>query len=98
MRNAIVSTFDPETGSLLRQERLKDALGEYYASPVAGDGKVYLASMNGKLSVLKAGWDWQVLSKGELGETIVATPAISNGRIFVRTEGTLYVFAERPAP
>ena len=37
----ILSTFDPETGKLLREERLKEALGEYYASPVAGDGKVY---------------------------------------------------------
>jgi outer membrane protein assembly factor BamB len=93
VRNAIVSTFDPDTGLLLRQERLKDALGEYYASPIAGDGKIYLASLEGKVSVLRAGRDWQVLATGDLGETIVATPAISDGRIFVRTEKTLYAFS-----
>ena len=93
VRNAVVSTFDPETGLLLRQERLAQALGDYYASPVAGDGKIYLASLEGKVTVLKAGRDWEVLATADLGETIVATPAIADGRIFLRTEKTLYAFS-----
>jgi len=92
VRNAIVSTFDPETGKLLRQERLMGALGEYYASPVAGDGKIYLVSLEGKTTVLKAGSDWQVLSTGDLGEQVIATPAIAGGRVYIRTEGMLYGF------
>jgi len=40
----IVQTLEPSTGKLLKQGRLMKALDEYYASPVAGDGKVYMIS------------------------------------------------------
>ena len=92
VRNGIVFLFDPETGEILKQERLMGALGEYYASPVAGDGKIYLVSLEGKATVLEAGTDWQILSTGDMGEQVIATPAIADGRIFVRTEGMLYGF------
>jgi outer membrane protein assembly factor BamB len=95
INNAIVSTFDPESGKLLRQERIKNALGEYYASPVAADGKIYLVNIEGKVTVLKAGADWQVLSTGDLGEQTIATPAISDGRIYFRTSGTLFCFGSQ---
>ena len=92
VRNAIVSTFDPETGKRLRRERIMAALGDYYASPVAGDGKIYLTSLEGKVTVLKAGADWQILTTGDLGEQVIATPAIANGCIFFRTDRRLYGF------
>jgi len=95
VRSGIVTTVNPETGELLRQERLRDALGDYYASPVAGDGKIYLASLEGVVTVLEAGADWRVLSTGDLGEHIIATPAISGGRVFIRTAARLYCFASR---
>jgi outer membrane protein assembly factor BamB len=90
----ILSTFDPETGKLLREARVKEALGEYYASPVAGDGKLYLVNLEGKVSVLRAGADWEVISSGDLGEQVIATPAIADGRIYVRTDKTLWAFAK----
>jgi outer membrane protein assembly factor BamB len=95
IRNGIVTTFDPETGKPLRQERLKDAVGDYYASPVAGDGKIYFVNQEGKVTVLKAGADWQVLSIGDLDEQVIATPAIADGRIYIRTGGTLYSFGTK---
>jgi outer membrane protein assembly factor BamB len=98
VRNGSVSTFNASSGQLIGQQRLRDALGEYYASPVAGDGKIYLASLDGKMSVLRAGADWEVLSTSDLGEHIVATPAIAGGRVFVRTETTLYAFGGTRAP
>jgi outer membrane protein assembly factor BamB len=98
VRNGIVSTFDPDTGKLLRRERIENAIGDYYASPIAGDGKVYVASLDGKIAVLRAGADWRVLSVSDLGEPIVATPAIADGRVFVRTEAALYCFGGRPRP
>jgi hypothetical protein len=70
------------------------ALGEYYASPVAGDGKIYLVNLDGKTTVLKSGVDWEPLSTGDLGEQVIATPAIADSCIYIRTEGTLYGFGE----
>jgi outer membrane protein assembly factor BamB len=88
----ILSTFNPETGELQREERLKDAVGEYYAQPVAGDGKIYFINHDGKTSVIRAGAKWEMLSSGDLDEAVIATPAIAGSRIYVRTNGTLYCF------
>jgi len=92
IRSGIVSAFDPANGRLMRQDRLKDALGDYYASPVAGDGKIYLISLEGMATVLKAGVDWKVLATNDLGEQVLASPAIAGGGIYVRTQGTLFCF------
>lgn len=89
----IVTSLDPANGGLLKQGRSEKALGEYYASPVAADGKVFLLSEEGKMTVLKAGPQWEVLAVNDMGEECYATPAVSGGRIFVRTRGTLYAFA-----
>jgi outer membrane protein assembly factor BamB len=97
----IVTSIDPATGKILKQGRSERAGGEYYASPVAADGKVYLLNEEGKLSVLKAAPQWEVLSVNDLAEETHATPAISGGRIYVRTRSQLYSFASpataRPA-
>ena len=88
----IITALHPGTGRLLKEGRNREALGEYYASPVAADGKVFLASVEGKITVLKAGAQWQVLATNEIGEEVHATPALSEGRIYVRTRGALYCF------
>lgn len=88
----IITALDPATGRLLKQGRSPGALGEYYASPVAADGKVFLANTEGKLTVLKAGAEWEVLAVNDLNEEISATPALSGGRLYVRTRGALYCF------
>lgn len=89
----IVQTLDPASGKLLKQGRLTHALDEYYASPVAGDGKVYMISRGGKVSVLKGGAQWEVVAAGDLGEEVFATPAIADGHLWVRTAAALYDFA-----
>lgn len=93
IRSGIFASYDPETGKMLRQERLRNAPGDYYASPVAADRKIYLVNMKGNITILKAGADWRVLSTGDLGQQVIATPAIADGRIYVRTENTLYCFS-----
>jgi outer membrane protein assembly factor BamB len=90
----IVQTLDPATGKLLKQARLMHALDEYYASPVAGDGKVYMISRNGNVSVIEAGAEWKVAATGEFGEDVFATPAIADGHIWVRTATSLYDFTD----
>jgi outer membrane protein assembly factor BamB len=88
----IVTALDPATGQATKEGRSKDAPGDYTASPIAADGKVFLASVNGKVTVLKAGKEWEVLGVNDLGDEIHATPALSGGRLYVRTRGTLYCF------
>ena len=64
----------------------------FRASPVAGDGKIYFASSKGKLAVVEAGRDWKVLSVDDAQDEIWGTPAILDGRIYVRTQSALYCF------
>jgi outer membrane protein assembly factor BamB len=88
----IVTSLDAKTGEALKTGRSPDALGEYFASPVAADGKVFLANVEGKVTVLKAGAQWDVLGTNDLGEEIHATPALTGGRIYVRTKTSIYCF------
>jgi hypothetical protein len=62
---------------------------------VAGDGKIYFVNKDGKVTVVRAGADWQVLSTGDLDEQVIATPAISGGRVYMRTETKLYCFGPK---
>ncbi len=89
----IITSLDPATGEMLKQGRSPSALGEYYASPVAADGKVFLANTEGKITVLKAAAQWEVLSVNELGDEVNATPALSEGRLYIRTRGAVYCFS-----
>jgi hypothetical protein len=90
----ILTALQPRTGALLKQGRLHGALGDYYASPVAADGKLYVLSEEGKLTVIQAGGEWEILAVNELGEPAHATPAIADGKLYVRTHQTLYCFAK----
>jgi len=93
--DGILSTFDPETGKRLRQEKLSEAPGDYYASPIAGDDKLYLVSLKGKITVIKADPNWTILSTGDLGEEVIATPAIADEKIYIRSVNSLYCFANK---
>jgi outer membrane protein assembly factor BamB len=94
----IATSLDPLTGKVFKQERLKGALEQYYASPVAADGKVFMLSQGGKLSVLKAAANWEVLAVNDMEDECFATPAIADGRLYVRTRTTLYCFRKRDEP
>lgn len=87
----IVSCLDAGTGKLLKRGRASGR-GQYYSSPVYGDGKVFLISQRGEATVISAERDWKVLSTASFGEDAYATPAIVGGRVFLRTSGHLYCF------
>ncbi len=86
-----LSCLDAKDGKLLKRERLPGP-GNYYSSPVAGDGKIYLLSERGRLTVVSAVRDWQVLASSDFQEDGYATPALADGRIYLRTAGHLYCF------
>jgi len=89
--NGVLSAYDARTGQRLYQERLGGTGGSFSASPVAADGKIYLASEDGDVFVIKAGPTYELLATNSMGEALMATPAISEGLIIIR--GLKDVFA-----
>ncbi|MEQ8767246.1 MAG: PQQ-binding-like beta-propeller repeat protein [Planctomycetota bacterium] len=87
----ILTCLAAANGEVRYRERL-EAQGPYYASPVAGDGKIYLASARGEVTVLAAGETLDIVSTSDLGERLMATPALGRGEVFFRTEGHLIAF------
>jgi len=79
----VLTAVDAATGARVWQERVD---GVFSASPVAGAGHVYFVSENGDTVVVKAGRTPQVVARNPLGERAVASPAISNGQVFIRTD------------
>lgn len=90
--SGILLSFNPTTGELIKQGRLKGAIDKYFASPVGADGKVFLASQDGTVSVVAARGEWEILSVNPMGDEVFATPAIADGRIYLRTKSALYCF------
>ena len=89
----MLSSFDSKTGrAFYEQERVK-AAGSYYASPVAADGKIYLASLDGTVSVIRAGGDMpEILHQAKFGERITGSPALVGDTLYLRTQTQLYAF------
>ena len=77
---------------LLALPRITGAHGMHYSSPVGADGKVYTASEEGKVTVLKAGAQWEILQVNTMDDEIHSTPAIADGRLYLRTHSALYCF------
>ena len=92
--SGILISFDPATGIVIKQGRLHGAIDKYFSSPVAADDKVFLIGQGGQVSVLKAAGDWEVLAVNELDDECFATPAIADGRIYIRTRSALYCFGK----
>jgi outer membrane protein assembly factor BamB len=92
--SGILISFDPVTGNVIKQGRLMGAIDKYFASPVAADDKVYVIGEAGAVSVLKATGEWEVMAVNELDDEVFATPAIADGRIYIRTRSALYSFGK----
>jgi len=87
--NGIVTAYNPETGRRAFRGRVGTG-GAFSASPVAADGRLYFASEDGEIYVVTAGPGLAQIAKNDMKEVIMATPAISDGLIIVRTLGHLY--------
>jgi outer membrane protein assembly factor BamB len=83
--NGILTVFDAKTGERKYQERLAGGTSAFTASPIANDGKVYLANEDGQVFVIKAGPAYELVSLNDMGTSVLATPAISEGRLLFRT-------------
>ena len=87
--NGVLTAYDPQTGKRAFRGRVGTG-GAFSASPVGADGKLYIASEDGEVHVISATPDMKPIAKNDMKEVIMATPAISDGLIVVRTMGHLY--------
>ena len=92
----IVTCREAKTGKQVYKERLGGG-GGYTASPVAADGKVYFTGEEGVVRVVRAGPKFEVLAVNPLGDSCMATPAISDGMIFFRTQHYLFGVGRKEA-
>jgi len=90
--NGILSAYDLATGERFYRTRLEVGAG-FSASPIVSDGRIYLASEDGAVFVVRAGREFQSLARNDMGEPLMASPAVSEGTLFVR--GARHLFAIR---
>lgn len=96
--NGVLTVLDSTTGETAYKRRIGDTGGAYSASPIAADGRIYLTSEDGDIFVVRAGPEYELLATNRMGEVCLATPAISEGQIFVRTAGHLLALTDGIAP
>lgn len=89
-----VTIFNPADGAVIKEGRLTGGGSQFYSSPVGSDGKIWFISRGGKVSVVNADGTIDIQAISELKEECYATPAIAEGRMYVRTVGTLYCFGK----
>jgi outer membrane protein assembly factor BamB len=83
----IATCLKAATGEMVWQERVG---GNFSASPVAAEGRIYFVGDSGETTVIEAGSEFKVLAKNPLGEKVQASPAISQGHIIIRAEKNLF--------
>jgi outer membrane protein assembly factor BamB len=88
----VLTAIDAARGERIWQERVD---GVFSGSPVGGGGHVFFVSEDGDTVVVKAGRSPQIVGRNPLGERIIASPAIADGRIFIRTDDHLFAIGAR---
>jgi outer membrane protein assembly factor BamB len=90
----VLTGLDGQSGEVFKRARIKDATGQYYASPVSDGEVLVLANLEGRLSFVEAGRDFKTKSAIDFQEPILATPTLSQGKLFVRTATQLFCFGK----
>ncbi len=88
----LASCWEAKTGKVIWQERIA---GNYSAAPFAAEGRIYFLNEEGTTTVLKAGREFTPLATNALGETTLASAAVAEGAVFIRTAGNLFRIGER---
>ncbi|MFH1419048.1 MAG: PQQ-binding-like beta-propeller repeat protein [Planctomycetota bacterium] len=91
--NGILACYSPKTGQRVYRKRLGSGRGGFTASAVGADGKVYFTGEEGKIYVVKAGPEFAILAENVMDEVCMATPAISEGVLFIRAQDHLYAIS-----
>ena len=93
--NGVFDAYDPVTGNEIYRQRLPLVGSGFSASPIAADGKIYLTNEDGEILVVAAGPTFKLIATNSMGETAMATPALSQGVMFVRGSASLFAIGRR---
>jgi len=88
--NGILRAYDTRDGKRLYQQRISETAGSFSASPVAAGGNLYLASDDGEVFVVRGGDRFELLATNPMNEALLASPAIANGMLVLRTPSAVY--------
>jgi outer membrane protein assembly factor BamB len=91
----VLTCFNAKTGEEIYQLRINEQGFGLSASPVAGNGKVYFASEDGEVCVIKAGSKYELIAINPMNEAMMATPAISDNMLIIRGQRHVFGIAER---
>ena len=95
--NGILGAYDADTGKRVFRARLGGRGGSFFASPIGVNGHIYFASQEGDVFIIKAGPQYELVAENTMDEMIMATPAISDGVIYVRGLKNLYAIGKSSA-
>ncbi len=95
--NGTLNVYNAKTGERAYQKRVSEKGSSYSGSPVAANGNLYFPNEDGDIVVIKAGITYELVSQNPMGEVLMATPAISDGMLFVRGQKHLFAIAEKTA-
>ena len=88
--NGVLDAYDLNTGQEIYRQRLEPVGSGFSASPVIADGRIYLSSEDGEIIVVAAGREFKKLGANSMGDLLMATPALSDGVMYVRSASTLF--------
>lgn len=93
--NGVLSVYELESGNRVYQQRLDSGSSGFTSSPVAAGGRLYITNEDGKTFVIPLGREYKLMAQNELGEPVMATPAIADGVLYIRGRHHLFAIAER---
>jgi outer membrane protein assembly factor BamB len=93
--NGLLDAYNLKTGEEIYRQRLPQVGSGYSASPVAADGKLYLSSEDGDIVVIAAGDKFNLIATNPMGELLMATPALSEGVMYVRSASSLFAVGRK---
>ena len=92
--DGVFDTYEVETGQEIYRQRLDPVGSGFSASPVAADGRIYLSNEDGEILVVAAGREFRRISTNSMGELLMATPALSDGVMYVRSVSSLFAIGQ----
>ena len=92
--NGSFRCYDFETGEQIYSEKIPHRGGGFSASPVASDGKLYLPGEDGDIFVVESGPKYILSATNDMGELLMATPALSEGMMYVRAQHHLFAIKQ----